>query len=291
MKSTFKVFGIIALAVIIGLSFASCDGGVGGDGGGDVSIPITFLSLSADGSASQTTTQLTLNFSNAIGWLSASDINLSGLSGLSKGTLSGNGYYTLPISGVSETGTLTVTVSKSGYTISGSPKTTTIYYREGPPTNGVSGDFQYQEYSKWIVISKYIGRASSVTIPNQIAGKTVTGIGDSAFYNCATLTSVTIPNSITSIGGGAFYFCDRLTSVTIPDSVISLGDGAFSKCVALTSATIGNGVTGIVGAFSECTNLASVTIGNSVTGIGGAFTLCAKLTSVTLPNSVITIGG
>ncbi|MDD4025650.1 MAG: leucine-rich repeat protein [Kiritimatiellae bacterium] len=40
-------------------------------------------------------------------------------------------------------------------------------------------------------------------------------MGGSAFYNCAALTSVTIPDSVTSIGPFAFCNCAALTSITI----------------------------------------------------------------------------
>ena len=70
-------------------------------------------------------------------------------------------------------------------------------------------------------------------------------IGNSAFRNCSSLTSVTIPEGVTSIGESAFYSCSGLTSITIPESVTSIGDYAFSGCSGLTSFTIPEGVASI----------------------------------------------
>jgi formylglycine-generating enzyme required for sulfatase activity len=129
MKNAIKWFGFIALIAVIGFSFAACGDG-GGGGGGDTAV--TFSSATADGDASQTTTQLTLTFSQAITGLSASDITLSGVANVNKGTLSGSGpTYILPISGFTTDGTLNVAVAKPGYAISGSPKTVPIYYYSG----------------------------------------------------------------------------------------------------------------------------------------------------------------
>ena len=155
------------------------------------------------------------------------------------------------------------------------------------------------------------GKAGSYTIPN-----TVTNIGDWAFYDCASLSSVVIPSSVTSIGSWAFRGCTSLTDVTIPSSVTSIGEHAFASCYSLTSITISDSVTSIGwGALASCTGLTNATIGNSVTSIGdeafyyctspasvtigtnvtsigdGAFYGCTSLTSVTIPNSVTSIEG
>lgn len=127
----------------------------------------------------------------------------------------------------------------------------------------------------------------SVTIPNSI-----TRIGYGAFSNCTSLTFVTIPNSITSIEVGTFRGCSSLTSTAIPNSITRIGYGAFYKCSSLTSVVIPNSVTSIeAGTFRGCESLNSITIPNSVTHIGyGAFLGCKSLTSVTIPNSVTSIG-
>ena len=77
-----------------------------------------------------------------------------------------------------------------------------------------------------------------VIIPSEIeyGGITyiVTGIGNEAFYNCAYLTSIVIPDIVTSIGNEAFYNCINLTSIVIPDSVTSVGSNSFEDCTSLT---------------------------------------------------------
>lgn len=172
---------------------------------------------------------------------------------------------------------------------------------------------------------------SSDRIPSTLKAVTLTKatrIDSEAFYNCDSLTSVTIPNSVTHIGDLAFYNCDCLTNIsvsnnnatyksidgnlydkdgntliqyaigkanesfTIPDSVKNISQSAFNGCTSLTNVIIPDNVTEIGdSAFKSCTNLTNISIGNGVTAIkDSAFYGCSSLASVSIPDSVTNIG-
>ena len=180
-------------------------------------------------------------------------------------------------------------------------------------------------YAVEIGYAKYL---SNVEIPATYKGKPVTEIGGYAFYDCDSLTSVTIGNSVAEIGGYAFEGCESLTSITVDpdntvyqsidgnlyskdgktliqyaigktdthfsilDAVTEIGEHAFSSCTSLTSVTIPDSVT-VIGdqTFVNCSSLTSVIIPDSVTTIGDyAFASCDSLTSVTIGSSVAEIG-
>ena len=57
----------------------------------------------------------------------------------------------------------------------------------------------------------------------------MSSIGESAFYENATLSSIIFADgtSISSIGNFAFYGCDGLSNVDVPATTTTIGEGAF----------------------------------------------------------------
>ena len=145
-------------------------------------------------------------------------------------------------------------------------------------------------------VSGYTGTATEVVIPSTYKGVAVTSIGNSAFFDCSQLTTITIPAGVTSIGDYAFENCSQLTTVEFGanSKLTSIGVKAFSSCDSLTTVNFGdNSQLQSIGsnAFYNCSSLTTITIPDSVTSIGAfAFYQCSNLTTITIPASVTSIG-
>ena len=181
---------------------------------------------------------------------------------------------------------------------------------------------------KTVTITKYTGTESTVILPSTINSWPVTKIGEDAFQDNTTITSVTIPASVTEIGANAFAGCTNLTSVTYggdwSNLTIQSGNPAVEDAakdaaneqlfdfefilnntavvvirykgtaadVTIPSRYKGKPVTVIDPvAFYNNSAVTSVTIPDSVTAIPDyAFGFCSQLTNISIPNSVTFIG-
>ncbi len=164
-------------------------------------------------------------------------------------------------------------------------------------------------------ITKYNGNAYAVTIPSELDGYTVVGIGNEVFKE-KSLAYVVIPDTVTSIGKKAFYGCNNLQGVTIPDAVESIGTECFAECNSFASAslpsnkkytfiaekmfmntpslsdvTMSDYITEIKNKAFYNSGLISVELNDDITYIGQqAFYGCSKLRELKLPKYLETYG-
>ncbi len=120
-------------------------------------------------------------------------------------------------------------------------------------------------------------------------------IGDFAFKNCGSLTSVTIPNGVTAIGAEAFYGT-TITSLDIPSTVATIGDGAFAYCRKLQSVSFDDSGSSdqVIGDWAFYDNIALSNVdfaGAQITELGyGCFavesTETGNLTTFDMPNYI-----
>lgn len=111
----------------------------------------------------------------------------------------------------------------------------------------------------------------------------IVAIGEGAFMNLTTLTSLVIPEGVTYIGNRAFMGCTGLEKIQFPSTLKSVGEYAFSNCVKLESIELPQSLVSIsTGMFGSCSGLKNVKIPQTVSSIQlFAFEECHSLTSVT----------
>ena len=184
----------------------------------------------------------------------------------------------------------TVTVEKTGHSISGN----SCVNCGQPASEGL--DMVLISADEYTVSGIGTCTDTEILIPTTYNGLPVVSVEASAFLDNTSITSVVLPDGITSIGENAFNGCESLTSVTFGKNsqLSSIGPGAFNYCYSLESITIPESVTSIGSeAFNYCCGLRSVTFGENsqLTSIGDyAFLGCYSIESITIPASVTSIG-
>jgi hypothetical protein len=140
----------------------------------------------------------------------------------------------------------------------------------------------------------YEGSPSSVAVPASVSylgfGYVVVSVGPKAFYECAGLRSVSLPDTVKTVGNYAFFRCTSLESVGL-GSVESVGLKSFSYCGSLTEISIPATLTKIGGyAFFSC-GLTSVEIpGDGVVLEPSAFSACKSMSDIRFTGSGAVIG-
>lgn len=153
------------------------------------------------------------------------------------------------------------------------------------------------KYGKVVYTGAKAG-ATSVKVPTTVTVGgvkcKVTAIGEGAFENNKTMTSLTIPKGFKEIPAKMCKGCTKLTKVTLPATITSIGVSAFQGCSALTKITIPKKVKTINNkAFYGCKKLKTVSVNAKaqLQTIGSsAFANCAVLPKITIPYKVKTIG-
>ena len=142
---------------------------------------------------------------------------------------------------------------------------------KGIPLIAPPSDFEYRIEGDEAIITNYLGTDLDVVFPNEINGKTVTGI-DYAFWenDKNNITSCQLPENLKYIGRGLFYHCTNLTEIQIPAGVETIGSRAFSGCNKLTELHIPNGVKSIgYWVIARCKKIKTINIPASVEDIYG----------------------
>ena len=125
-------------------------------------------------------------------------------------------------------------------------------------------------------------------ITSVVIGEGVTSIGDYAFYNIYSATTIKLPQTIESIGKKSFVGCDKLTAIDLPSNLMSVGADAFTGCDKLDNVIIPDSVTDLgEAAFSNCINLTKITLSNNISTINDStFYGCSNLKSIVIPKNV-----
>lgn len=169
-----------------------------------------------------------------------------------------------------------------------------------------SGSWKYAEkLDNSLIIIKYLGNSSTVSIPNLINEKIVKNIYSNCFSSKDKIQSITIPNSVISIGSGAFSGCNGLTKVNITDlaawfkitfdneyaNPLNYAHHLYLNNTELTEITIPNSITKI-NKYALCgaSAITSITIPTSVTSIKYyAFSNCSAIQRIFIPRNVTEI--
>ena len=117
------------------------------------------------------------------------------------------------------------------------------------------------------------------------------GTYSSSFFRYSPITHIVFPKTLTTIGNYAFYYAQSLTEIKLPNSLKSLGSYAFQQCTAISGeVVVPYGVRTIRGStFRYCSSITRLVIKGATIIQTYSAENCTSLQEVVLPQMLTTI--
>ncbi len=189
---------------------------------------------------------------------------------------------------------------------------TGVVYNEGDTVR--EGDFTFTvDLNGDLTLTEYRGSSTAVLIPEKAEGMRVTAVGDEAFAENTTVTTVEFPRYVTEIGDRAFFNCVNLLRILGTDNVKYVGAHAFTGSAAASysdkefvtvgadilvaykgeggAVTVPEGIRIISSAFAGKEGITEIKLPRSLKFIGAsAFEGCSDLVTIDVPGGTVAIG-
>jgi hypothetical protein len=144
------------------------------------------------------------------------------------------------------------------------------------------GSAYFPVNGKLLEISSY-AFASCYWLENTSFPVGLVSFGFAAFYDCRSLSSVTLYNKVESIGGKCFCYCHSLSNIRLSESLAKIEAFAFFNCSSLRTVVIPASVNFIGEGSFALSHLEWISIGENLNNINGsAFSGCEYLNEIRL---------
>lgn len=150
------------------------------------------------------------------------------------------------------------------------------------------GVFEYRVIGNGCEITSCSGTVSGeLIVPDTIDGRVVVSVGERAFYDLDSISSVTLPTTVESIGSEAFADCSNLLSFVMPDSVSYMGNSVFDGCKNLRTVVLSDNIISLPdGTFYNCIRLSKLQVSPSTFSFReNAFYGCSSLADFVFPET------
>lgn len=160
-------------------------------------------------------------------------------------------------------------------------------YKPYIKVNGSTTDYEISSTSEGYEITKFWGfDEETLSIPNDIQGKNIIGIGEGAFQSCKSIRHIIIPEGIKYINDQAFSDCNKLEIIDLPSTLERIG--TVVKRPPYGNSFSFRGIISKNGVFHN-TSIGSISLPSGLKYLGrGAFSNC-PLYKINLPNDILVI--